>query len=247
MNSPKNPKNENILLNLFLNIVLPTIILMKFSGDEYLGTRLGVVVALSFPIGYGLYDFTRTEKINFYSVLGVISVAITGAMTLLELPLKYYAIKEATIPTIFGLVVLGSLKTPYPIVKKFVYNDSVFDVKHIEDALKKFGNEIAFQKALSVTSYLLAGSFFLSAVLNYGLAKYILKSAPGTEAFNIELGKMTALSYPVITIPSLIVLIGAAFYLFRSIKRLTQLTFEDIFVSVEAEEEDSKKDQSSVD
>ena len=41
---------------------------------------------------------------------------------------------------------------------------------------------------------MIASSFFLSAVLNYSLAKILVKSQPGTEAFNAELGRMTALS-----------------------------------------------------
>lgn len=76
---------------------------------------------------------------------------------------------------------------------------------------------------------MLAGSFFMSSLLNYGLAKYLLISIPGTEAYNEELGRMTYLSYIVITIPSMAVLVGALFYLLRSIKRLTHLNFEDIF------------------
>jgi hypothetical protein len=60
------------------------------------------------------------------------------------------------------------------------------------------------------------------------LAKVILQSPPGTEAFNEELGKMTALSYPVIALPMMIILMGTLFYVFRSIKQLTNLTLEEL-------------------
>ena len=56
----------------------------------------------------------------------------------------------------------------------------------------------------------------------------ILVSEPGTEAFNAELGKMSALSFPVIAVPATIVMMIALFYLFKQIKKLTQLNFEDI-------------------
>ena len=56
----------------------------------------------------------------------------------------------------------------------------------------------------------------------------LLKSPPGTAAFNEELGKMTALSYPVIVIPSMIIFALALFYLLRRLSKLTGLSFEEM-------------------
>ena len=75
-----------------------------------------------------------------------------------------------------------------------------------------------------------AGSFFLSSVLNYGLAKWILVSPPGTEAYTAELGKMTALSYPIIVIPSMIIMMTALFYLMNRVTKLTGLSLEEMMV-----------------
>ena len=80
-----------------------------------------------------------------------------------------------------------------------------------------------------MASWLLAGSFFLSSVLNFVLARLIVRSPAGSAAFNEELGKMTALSYPVIVLPSMAVMMIALWYLFRSIKRLTHMDLEEIF------------------
>jgi hypothetical protein len=82
---------------------------------------------------------------------------------------------------------------------------------------------------LGVASWLLAGSFFLSSGLNFMLAKLIVRSPSGTTTFNEELGRMTALSYPVIVLPSMAVMMIALWYLFRSIKRLTHMDLEEIF------------------
>jgi L-amino acid N-acyltransferase YncA len=75
----------------------------------------------------------------------------------------------------------------------------------------------------------LAASFLLSSILNFFLAVFILKSPPGTAEFNAELGKMTALSYPVIVIPSMVVLGLALWKLLSGIKALTGLQLEEIF------------------
>ncbi|MBU2099500.1 MAG: MFS transporter, partial [Gammaproteobacteria bacterium] len=72
--------------------------------------------------------------------------------------------------------------------------------------------------------------FFLSSTLNYILARIILVSPPGTAEFNAELGRMTALSYPVIAIPSMIVLMIAIWFVFSSIKRLTGHGLETFLV-----------------
>jgi hypothetical protein len=232
---PPKTKKDNMWANLIVNIVLPTIVLMKFSGEAMLGPTYGLAVALAFPIGYGLLDYLKTRKLNFFSALGVISVMLTGGMTLLKLPPEYIAIKEAAIPGLLGLAVLGSLKTRFPLVKTFMLNPTLMQVDKIHQAVDARQCRDSFERMLSNASVMLASSFFLSSALNYGLAKYLLVSEPGSEAFNAELGKMTAMSFPVITIPTMIVFIGAMFYLFSQIKKQTGLTIDDILINPDTE------------
>ena len=222
------PKKENMLVNLVFNMVIPFVILSKLSGEEHLGTEWAVVVALAFPFAYGLKDFFERGKVNFFSVLGVISVFLTGGMALLKLPPEYIAIKEAAIPALLGLATLISMKTRFPLVRTFLYNDKILKIDKVNQALDQHDNHAAFDKALNVASYVIAGSFMLSSSLNYILAIVVLKSEPGTEAFNAELGTMQALSFPVIALPATLVLMGALFYLFKKIHQLTELKMEDI-------------------
>mgnify|MGYP003683238053 CR=1 FL=1 len=224
------PKRESMLLNLALNIIIPTVILTKLSGDEHLGTQWAIVVALAFPILYGINDFRHNKKVNLFSALGVLSIVLTGGISLLELDPQYIVIKEAGVPALFGIATLISLRTRYPLVKTLLYNDKILQVDKVADALERTNNQNAFDGALVNASYLITLSFFVSSVLNYALAKYLLVSPPGTEAFNAELGKMTALSFPVIAVPATIMMMGALFYLFNQIKKLTELDLEDILI-----------------
>lgn len=230
------PRKESMLANIMLNIVIPTLILVKGSKEEYLGPTLGVIVALAFPIGYGLYDYLRARKVNIFSAIGVFSVILTGGISLLKLPPEYMAIKEASIPALLGLATLASVYTRFPLVRTFLYNDKIMQVEKVHAALEKFNNTQAFERTLNNASYMLAGSFFLSSALNYILAKVVLVSPPGTEEYNAELGTMTALSFPVITIPSMLVMFAAIFYLFRSITRLTHMHWEEIMVQPDSED-----------
>jgi hypothetical protein len=93
-------KGNGFFANLIFNIIVPTLILTKLSAPEYLGPVWSIVVALSFPIGYGLWDLKQSGKVNGFSVLGIISVFLTGGISLLQLDPKYIAIKEAAIPAI---------------------------------------------------------------------------------------------------------------------------------------------------
>ncbi|WP_317929304.1 VC0807 family protein [Halioxenophilus sp. WMMB6] len=224
------PKKENLWINLLLNVVVPTLILTKLSKEEYLGPTLALIIALAFPIGYGIWDYFTRRKWNFLSGLGMAGVLLTGGISLLELDPKYIAIKEAAVPGILALATLISNYTRYPLVKTIMLNDSVLKMEAINQALQEQNTRADFDRVLTIASYLVASSFLLSSVLNYVLAKMIVVSAPGSVEYTQELGKMTALSYPVIVLPGMLILMGSMFYLFRNITRLTKLSLDEILI-----------------
>lgn len=225
--STQNTRNNGFFGNLIFNIVIPVVVMSYASSDEWLGPAWSIVVALSFPIGYGLWDLKQSGKVNPFSVLGIVSVILTGGISLLELPAEYIAIKEAAIPAIIGLAVIITQYTNKPLVKILVLNEQIINWPHLTQVLKDKGRLDEFERKVAVSSYIVASSFFVSAVLNYVLAKVILVSPPGTTEYTEELGRMTALSYPVIVIPSMILLIAALWYLFAQIKNITGEDIED--------------------
>ncbi|WP_414828080.1 VC0807 family protein [Alteromonas sp. H39] len=214
-------QNQGFFGNLAFNIVIPVVIMSYASSEDYLGPAWSIVAALSFPIGYGLWDLKESGKINGFSILGIVSVLLTGGISLLKLPADYIAIKEAAIPALIGIAVLVTQFTDKPLVKMLILNDQIINWPYLDEVLDKKGKRSVFNKKIAVSSYIVASSFFLSSVLNYILAKVILVSKPGTTAYTEELGRMTALSYPVIVIPSMILLVGALWYLFAQIKKIT--------------------------
>lgn len=213
--------------NLIFNIAIPVLIMTYASSEQYLGPMWSVVVALAFPLVYGLIELKKTKKVNVFSVLGIISVLMTGGISLLKLPAEYMAIKEATIPAAIGLAVLITQFTKKPLVKALILNDQLINWDKLNQRLAEKNMVQVFDKKVAISSYIVASSFFLSSALNYGLAKWILVSEPGTTAYTEELGRMTALSYPVIVIPSMILLIAALIYLFKQITKVTGEPIED--------------------
>lgn len=190
---------------------------------------MALVVALLFPIIYGGMDLVRNKKFNFISALGFISVLLTGGIGLLELDTRWLALKEALIPGLIGLAVLCSTFTRYPLMQKLVLNDTVLNLSLINERLKENGQSEAFERCLMSSNYLFASTFAFSSAMNYFLATWIVTSPSGTAAFNEELGKMTLYSYPMIAIPSMLMMFGIFYYIWRQVRTMTSLETEQIF------------------
>ena len=225
------PKPENLLFNLVCNVVLPTVILAGFSGERWLGPKWGLVIALGFPVGYGLYDFSVRRRWNFISIIGFASVLISGGFGLLKVAGFWFAVKDAAIPGVIGLAVLASMRAKAPLVNELLYNPQVIDVERVEAGLMARGTQNAFTGLLRRSTGLLSLSFFVSATLNFFLARHLIRSQPGTAAFNGELAKMHLLSWPVIVLPSMAMMMLVLWRLMHGIKALTGLELDDIFRS----------------
>ena len=237
MTKKQQTKPENPLISIFVNVVIPVAILSLLSKEKYLGPVWALVVGLLFPIGYGVRTLIRDRKADFMSIIGIVSVTLTGVFGILKLPPEYIAIKEAAIPLILGLAIVGSLKTPFPLIKKLMMTEALFDVERLEGALREKGNEAVFEKRLVGLTWGFASSMFLSSGLNYILAKIVLKSEPGSEAFTAELGKMTGLSHIVILIPCMIIMIFVLNKLFDTLIELTGLKLDDLLAAAHRKEE----------
>jgi hypothetical protein len=221
-------KINNPLIELLINIAIPSLILMKLSGAERLGSVGALVLALAFPLVWGAVDLVRRRKFNLFSVLGLVNILLTGGIGLLELDTQWLAVKEAAVPGIIGLVVLASIRTRYPLVRTLLFNPSIIDADKVHQHLEERGNVAAFEARLQNGTIMLSGTFFFSAVMNYLLATWIVTSPAGTEAFNEELGRLTLLSYPMIALPSTLMMMAVLYYLARSTKQLAGLGFMEI-------------------
>jgi hypothetical protein len=222
------PKRENLLLNIACNIVVPSIVLTKLSTEDRLGPMWGMVVALAFPLGYGIYDLVRRKKTNVFSIVGLLSVLLTGGLNYLKVDLQWFAIKEAAIPLLFAAAVLISNYSRRPLVREVLCNEQVMDMPRIEAALADRGTRPQFDRLLTNAGFAVAASFLLSAVLNYGLARYLLKSPVGTPEFNAQLGRMNVLNWPVIVLPSMAVTLIIFWQLMKGITRLTGLNLDAV-------------------
>ena len=219
-------KSSYSFLNLICNLIIPTIILTKFSSENTLGSFYGLLIALSFPIFYGLSEFYFNKKINFFSILGLVSVLLTGGIGVFQFSSDWLAIKEAFIPGIIGMAVIISTYTKYPLLKMFF--EETLNIEGLREKLTHSENEW-FSARFRFSSLILGGTFFISSFLNFFLATWIVVSEPGTESFNQELGLMNLLSLPIIALPMMVILMGIMWYLLNDTLKKVGLTWEEFF------------------
>jgi hypothetical protein len=221
------PSRPNPLVELLITLILPALILMKLSGPEHLGSVNALLLALSLPLFWGARDLLRRGKINGFAVLGLISVLLTGGIGLLQLDTRWLAIKEAAIPGLIGVAVAVSAWTRHPLVRVVLFTPALMDVERIQRELDARGNAAAFDARLRVATWMLGGTFFFSATMNYLLATWIVVSPAGTAEFNEELGRLTLLSYPMIALPSMLFMMLALYYLVRAVRDLAGLSLSE--------------------
>lgn len=225
------PKRENMLLNFGFNLILPILLLNK--GEKWLpmlSPAAVMVIALLFPLGYFFYDWYTRRKINLLSIIGALSVALTGGIGLLRMSPQALAIKEAALPLLLGVAVVVSLKTRRPLVRALLYNPEIFNADKVEAHLDSPEKRSAFDRLLVYCTWVIAASFLVSATLNYILTRLIVTTDPRIDqaAFNAEVGTQYWVSFLVIAACTLPLTLFAMFKLFNGIKTLTGLNMEEV-------------------
>ena len=230
-------KKENPFLNLGFNIVLPVFILNK--GAQFIPIENPAVfillLALAFPLLYGLKDFIQAGKINWISVIGLASILLTGGLALLKLEGIYFALKEAGIPLLLAFVFVGSLFLKKPLAYVLIFKSSLFNTELIRSRLQAGGYEKKFKSLMISSTWLLAFSFVLSAVLNFVIALRVFKDIDPQLAesakellINKQVADMTWMGYVFIALPLTIVTGALFWWILKQLKLLTGLSLEEL-------------------
>jgi len=249
---------ENPLANILINVIIPVLALSYLSKDPALQLKLGksiqpwhigpawaMVVALAFPLVFGVRHFLRTRKANIISFIGLGSVLLTGGLTLYlwnaDGTVKPYAaplfgIKEAMVPLILGILALVSHRGKSPLLGAMLYSPNLFDIAKIEKHVEASGQQAAYQRLLWHSTLLFAGSFLLSTMMNFFLALYFLggldRNAPDAlEQYNTQIARLTGWSFAVIGAPILICLLLTLLRLLSGLRKITGLKNDDILLA----------------
>jgi hypothetical protein len=229
-------KNENPLVSLIVNILLPVLILHK--GAHYLGTNgplWALLLALSFPLGYGIRDYLRTQTKNYVSMIGVLNACLTGGLALYQFEGSWFAFKDASLPYCLGLYVLISSYTDKPFAKMFFMNPQILKIDALQRALDEKNKNAEFDRLLRNGTRFFSFSFFISGTVNFFLALRIfekidpaLPADQRAQLLNQQIAHMTWMSLTVITVPLIAFTTLFLFWFFRRLGDLTGLSMDDL-------------------
>jgi intracellular septation protein A len=222
-------ESRNSLVDLFYNIFLPAIFMTWLDDWTGCSPALALGVALLFPLSFGVMEFWKKKRCNFFSTIGFLNVLLTGGIGLWQLPKDWIAVKEAIIPIILGLFVLASLKTSRPffqiiLTQRFIFNQAIIDRTMSDERSRPILHRLVVRG-----TWMLFFTFLLSAVLNFVLAKYFIRSETGTASFNKEMGRLLVCGHIGIILPCMAILIMAFGYVANGICRIAGCRLVDLF------------------
>jgi len=234
---PKNvKKRENLFLTILVNVILPSFVLEK--GSAYVGSGWALAIGISIPLIYGLKTFTDEKRVNFIALMGLLNVGLSGALAVSGKGGIWFAIKEAGFPLLIGIFVLASTWTRMPFIEKLLMNPDNINSELLHEKLKEKNNEAQWFRHIQVSNILFSLSFFLSAYLNFSLAREIFSNIdPNIEEIaratllNEQMGAMTRRSYLYILVPSVISTFAVLIFLLRGIRKLSGVEPDKILKS----------------
>ncbi|MBX9839978.1 VC0807 family protein [Silvanigrella sp.] len=221
----KKPK-ENLWASIIFYVLIPVLVLSKLNST--LGPLKTLLLALAFPLVFGIYDFAKRKQASPIAILGITSVLIKGIFAFYKVDGFWFAIQEAAIPTFLGIFTIVSAWIGKPFVNYFIYNENIFKIDLLENKLRQNNAERQFKILMWQVTMVFGFAFFLGGVLNYILAINIIISPAGTEAFNKELAEMTWKSYIVIALPKFVISIFGLWWFISQLKKLTGLNAAEI-------------------
>lgn len=257
MATPTQQKQEHPLANILINVIIPVLVLSYLSKDPDLQEKLGkvakpwhigplkaMILALLLPLGYGVWHYIQTRKGNLFSALGLISVLLSGGLTLYLWNANgtvkpnagiLFGIKEGLIPLVLGVAILMSHRAPTPLIRVFLYNDSIFDIPKIEKRVDELAARADYEKLLLGATKLFAASFFLSSIMNLLLAQWFFRgfnasAIDALEVYNAIIARLTGWGFAVIGVPILLFLFFTLRSLLKGLGKLTGFKDEELML-----------------
>jgi len=213
-------------IELGMNIVAPTVVLLFLSGEDYLGPELGLGIGLSFPLLHAARSLWLQGTISPISVIAVVSVLLTGGIGLLELQARWFVLKEGLVSLGFAALTVLSLWTPWPVVEVMWW--LLFDEDKVREALSAHREATSYQVDLNRATWGLGGVMFLAALATWFLAWLMVTTDAGTTAFNQELGRYTFASFVFVTFPSMALMYLVLNRLMNATEEKTGLAMQDL-------------------
>ena len=229
-------QQPSFIFNILFNLVIP-VYLLNNSAEWFPsnGPLFALVLALSFPLGYGVWDYIKEKKANALSILGICNVVVTGGLALAELEGIWFAVKEAAFPLMIGIAIAISSFSKKPFIGKFLESSGILPWALIQERIQAGNNQGLWVQLQKRATLFLSLSFLVSSIVNFVLAIYIfteidpsLSADEKSIVLNKQIADMTWIGFLVLFVPSMIMTGLIFWYLMKGLSKLTGLPIEDL-------------------
>ena len=226
----------NPLFELIFTLVLPSLALDQLSKPESFGPFWALVVGLILPIAFGAWCLWKKRGWNVFSVLGFVTILLSGGLGVLKLDAFWFAVKESAMPVMLGLAFPLTHRFGRPLINALVMQPHIINVSSLNASLAADpAKRSAFNATLFRASCGMGLGMMGSSVANFFLALWLLGGKePGSEAFVKGIGKLNWVSLLVIGVPMTIVMLVVFIWLLRQIQRITGLGRDELLTSGKA-------------
>jgi hypothetical protein len=206
---------------LVINIAIPIVILVFLSEESRLGPLPAVLLAVGIPATYGIWELLRRRRIDASTILGIISVLLTGVIAVFKLDSELFAVKEAVIPVGFATLLLVSNRTEFPIVRLLF--DVVQRKERVERAVRNVDGQAAYRAHVERSGALWAGIMATSGVMKFTLSSVIVTADAGTKAFNSQLATYELVQIPTSKMVTMVMILSLIWYIGKGTGRIIDL------------------------
>ncbi|MCG8349525.1 MAG: hypothetical protein MI924_17300 [Chloroflexales bacterium] len=209
-------QSTKLMLDIVMAAVIPILILRYLT--EPLGAPMAYVVAALVPVGWVFADlFLITKRFNFITSYIGLSAIIRGALAFWFVDGVLFAIKDTASYIFATLLFGGMLLVGRPILQYFMAQALNPDTVDKETALNDLFRERNIYRALVIGTWIIVVTNILTGIANFWLNWVIVVAPFGTEAFNLQVAQVNAITRVALTFPDLISLSAAIWIVYRAL------------------------------
>ena len=183
---------RSLVPNLVINGVFPVVLYQLLTARD-VATVPALVAGSVFPLAYALCGWVRARRLDFIAGISLFFIVVSALASLISGSARFTLIKESFFTGLFGLVFLGSLLAPRPLMfylaRQFATGGAPARMRLWDERWQYQG----FRHAMRVMTGMWGLTFIADALIRTGLV-YILSTSVFLVASQVLFYAMFALT-----------------------------------------------------
>ncbi len=204
------PRSRKLFLDLLMGAGIPALILAFLS--QPLGAPPAYVLAAMVPVAWVLLDlFAISRHFNaITSVVGMLAVG-NGALAFWFVDGLQYAFKDSLSMVLYALLLLGSAAIGRPFLRQLLAQSLGGDSAERRRLLGRLFDDPAVRRTIFFSTLAAGLAMLVAAGANFTLNVQIVTAPFGTDAFNLQVAQVNALTRAILPLWTMLAF-GVALY-----------------------------------